>query len=167
MPPHRLRRPGISLPSPPHSPMKPKLLALFTVAALGVFAVWQFTRGGGGGPDEAGESETTVAAAAPTDSEQPDTADLSELDAPVVPAMPSRKAVDEGASLGDTDEPEESLPTWDEANTLMVEVTVVFPEGTPKDEACFALAVSGPMTRGRARRRSDRRGRYGPTGASA
>ncbi len=127
--------------------MKPKLLALAAVAAVAVFAIWNFTKGGDGLGAPGGGLTTAEAAADPI---QPDATDVVELEAPVGGEGASRESVDQEVMAASTSAEEEPLATWEAKDTLWVDVTVVPPQGTPLDEQSFAVAASRSISRTRA-----------------
>ena len=137
-----------TLPRLPPSPMKSKLLVLFSMAALGILAVWYVTQAGRGDLEGAGEGPPSTLAVAAADTEQHEAASLTELDAPTVPGGPSRESVDQGELAGKQGEPEQVLPTWDADDTRWVEVAMVPAKGTPMDEQAFAVAYSKLTPRG-------------------
>ena len=146
--PHRLRRRlQPPLPRLPTPPMKSKLTALFTVAALVVLAVWFTTRDD---VDSSSQTEPSTAGAETLEPDEPDTGDATELDAPLTSEGPSRESVDQAEDVDEPDDAEVALATWDAADTLWVEATMVAPAGTPIDEQAFAVAMSKRISLSRA-----------------
>ena len=132
-------------PFPPGAPMKSKFPVLIAVTALGALALWYGTRNGSDTADGI-HQEPLLAETLTVDNDGESAEDLvTELDVPVAAEGPSRESIGE-AALGDGEEPEAALPTWDAADTVWVDVAILRPDGTPMGEEAYVFASSRQLS---------------------